>query len=205
MRESIKIQLPEDLSDITLEQSQKYISISGRDNLSDLDKTKKIVKLFTGLKTVEVDNMSIGDYESVILHIVSALNTEADFSSRFKLNGIEFGFIPNLDEITAGEYIDLTSSGTNPDSLHKTMAILFRPITSTDGFGSYEIEPYTASTKHQELMKKAPMNAVNGMMVFFCLLLKELQECTEKSTEALVEAARNNQTATLKNGVGTLV
>lgn len=205
MRESIKIELPENNSDITLEQSQKYISISSRDNLSDLDKTKKIVKLFTGLKTIEVDNMDISDYESVIVQIVSALNTESEFSSMFKLNGIEFGFIPNLDEITAGEYIDLTTSGTDTESLHKTMAILFRPITNKDGFGSYEIEPYTASSTHQELMKQAPMNAVNGMMVFFCLLLNELQECTKKSTEVLAEEARSKQVVTLRNGDGTLV
>ena len=204
MRESIKIQLPEDTSDITLEQSQMFMSISGRENLSDLDKTKRIVKMFTGLKTVEIDAMSIDDYESVIGQITLALNREAEFTQRFKLGGIEFGFIPNLDEMTAGEYIDLTSSGVKSETLHKTLAILFRPITKTDGFGHYDIEPYTASAKHIELMKKAPMNIVNGMLVFFCLLSKELEVSITKSMEEEVEEARSKQVITSLNGDGTL-
>jgi hypothetical protein len=202
MRESVKIQLPESNADITLEQSQRYLAITERDNLSELDKTKRIVKLFTGLKTNEVDAMSMTDYEGILTQIITALNTEVDFTQRFTLNGIEFGFIPNLDEMSAGEYIDLTASSVSPETLHKTMAILFRPITDRDGFGSYNIEPYTASTLHHDLMKHAPMNIVNGMLVFFCLLSKELQVCIVKSTEVLVEEARRKQVTTSLNGDG---
>ena len=72
MKESIKIKLPEDNSDITLEQSQKYINIAGRENLSDLDKTKRVVKMFTGLKTKEVYAM---DLSSTIAAVVAAALT----------------------------------------------------------------------------------------------------------------------------------
>ena len=96
MKESIKIQLPEDNSDITLEQSQKYLNIAGRENLSDLDKTKRVVKMFTGLKTKEVDAMDLSDYEGIVGQISVALNTEVDFTHTFTLGGIEFGFIPKM-------------------------------------------------------------------------------------------------------------
>jgi hypothetical protein len=185
--------LPEDNSDITLEQSQRYISIADRDNLSDLDKTKRIVKLFTGLKTKEVDAMSINDYEGIVSQITEALNTEAEFTHRFTLDGVEFGFIPNLDEMTTGEYIDLSASGVSADTLNKTMAILFRPVIKTDAFGNYEIEPYRADNKYNELMKQAPMNIVNGMLVFFCHLSNELKMCIQKSTEAIVEEVKRKQ------------
>ena len=196
MRESIKIQLPEDTSDITLAQSLRYISITQNDSLSDVDKAKKIVRLFTGLKTKEIDAMSIGDYEQVMIQVIEALSTEAKFSQKFKLNGIEYGFIPNLDSMTAGEYIDLTNLTKEEDSIHKTMAILFRPIVKRDGLGSYTIEPYRAESSYQEIMKHAPISAVNGMMVFFCLLLNELQVCMVKSTEGLTEEARRKQVTT---------
>jgi len=202
MKESITISLPENNSDITLEQSQRYLSIADRDNLSDLDKTKKIVKLFTGLKTKEVDAMSINDYEGIIKQITEALNTEVEFKHRFTLDGVEFGFIPNLDEMTTGEYIDLTSSGVGPEALHKTMAILFRPIIKADAFGNYEIEPYRASNKYKELMKQAPMNIVNGMLVFFCHLSNELQMCIRKSTEEVVEEVKKKQQDISKSGGG---
>ena len=204
MRESVDIQLPENISDITLEQSQRYLAIAERDNLSDIDKTKRVVKLFTGLKTKEVDAMSISTYEYVVGEILAALNTKAEFTQIFTLGGIEFGFIPNLDEMTAGEYIDLTSAGVSSETMHKLMAILFRPIIKNDGFGNYEIESYTASSKHNELMKQAPMNIVNGMLVFFCLLSNELEACITKSMEVKVEEVKSNPVATSLNGDGTL-
>mgnify|MGYP003657253422 FL=1 len=197
MKESINILLPEDSSDITVEQSQRYMSIADRDNLSDLDKTKRIVKLFTGLKT-----MSINDYEGIVSQITEALNTEAEFTHRFTLEGVEFGFIPNLDEMTTGEYIDLSASGVSADTLHKTMAILFRPVIKTDAFGNYEIDSYRADSKYNELMKQAPMNIVNGMLVFFCHLSNELQKCIRKSTEVIVEEVKRKQQDTLRSGDG---
>ena len=202
MKESVNILLPEDNSDITLEQSQRYMGIAERDNLSDLDKTKRIVKLFTGLKTKEVDAMSISDYEGIVKQITEALNTEVEFTQRFTLDGVEFGFIPNLDEMTTGEYIDLTSSGVSSDTLHKVMAILFRPVVKTDAFGHYEIESYRADNKYNELMKQAPMNIVNGMLVFFCHLSNELQKCIQKSMEEVVEEARKSQQDISKSGDG---
>ena len=202
MKESIKIKLPEDNSDITLEQSQKYINIAGRENLSDLDKTKRVVKMFTGLKTKEVDAMDLSDYEGIVGQISVALNAEAEFTHTFKLGGVEFGFIPNLDKISMGEYIDLTAAGVSSETLNKVMSILFRPITKKDGVGHYEIEPYSADNKYNELMKQAPMNIVNGMLVFFYHLSNELQDYTQKSMEEIQEEMKSKQVHTLKNGDG---
>ena len=203
MKESIKIQLPETIADITLDQSQRYLSIAESDTLSDIIKTKRIVKLFTGLKNKQVDAMTITDYETVINHITIALNTEVEFTQRFTLGGIEFGFVPNLDEITAGEYIDLTASGVSQDTLQHILAILFRPIVKEDKHGHYEVEAYTANTKHVDLMKQAPMNIVNGMLVFFCLLSNELEASILKSTGITVEEVRRKQVTTSPNGDGT--
>ena len=70
MKESIKITLPEDISDITLEQSQKYLSIVRREDISEFDKTKRIVVLFTGLKRRDVELMDVGDYDTTIKQII---------------------------------------------------------------------------------------------------------------------------------------
>ena len=203
MKESIKIQLPETIADITLDQSQRYLSIAESDTLSDIIKTKRIVKLFTGLKNKQVDAMTITDYETVINHITIALNTEVEFTQRFTLGGIEFGFVPNLDEITAGEYIDLTASGVSQDTLQHILAILFRPIVKEDKHGHYEVEAYTANTKHVDLMKQAPMNIVNGMLVFFCLLSNELEASILKSTGVDQVEVKRKQVTTSPNGDGT--
>ena len=202
MRRKIEIQLPEDISDITLEQSQKYLAIIKREDLSVIDKTRRIIILFTGLKRRDIDLVNIDDYDSIVTQINVALDLDVAFEHRFTLNDVEYGFIPKLDEITAGEYIDLASLGTSATNLHKVMAVLFRPVILSDAFGNYEIESYTANSEYADIMKQAPMNIVNGMLVFFCLLSSELQLHILKYTEALQEGVKLLQVITSKNGGG---
>ena len=203
MKESIKITLPEDISDITLEQSQKYLAIIRREDINQFDKTKRIVVLFTGLKRREVELIDVGDYDVIVKQINKALDLDVNFENKFTINGVEYGFIPKLDEITAGEYIDLSTYGTNPETLHKVMAVLFRPVILSDSFGNYEIESYTSNSEYAEIMRQAPMNAVNGMLVFFCLLSSELQIHTLKFIATVRAEARLKQVITSRNGVGT--
>tara|TARA_R110000765_G_scaffold159224_2_gene262991 strand:- start:307 stop:924 length:618 start_codon:yes stop_codon:yes gene_type:complete len=203
MNKDINIQLPEDISDITLEQSQKYLAIIRREDISIADKTKRIIVLFTGLKRREVDLIDLQDYDVIVNQINKALDLDVAFEHRFFLNGIEYGFIPNLDEITAGEYIDLSSYGDSPASLHKVLAIMFRPIILSDAFGNYEIETYSANSEYATRMKQAPMNIVNGMLVFFCLLSSELQIHTLKYIARVRAEAKLVRLITSRNGAGT--
>ena len=47
------------------------------------------------------------------------------------INGdeVEFGFIPKLDNISLGEFVDLDSYMSDWDNMHKAMAVLYRPVT----------------------------------------------------------------------------
>ena len=135
MRESVNIQLPEDISDITLEQSQRYLAIAERDNLSDIDKTKRVVKLFTGLKTKEVDAMSITTYEYVVGEILAALNTKAEFTQIFTLGGIEVKSIYSPAVISS-------KLGINPNSIPPNVNIC---VNSAFVFSAANISPTTYS------------------------------------------------------------
>lgn len=203
MQKDIKIQLPENIGDITLEQSQKYLAIVSREDIINIEKTKRIIKLFTGLNRKEVELIDIDSYNTIVAQINKALDSDVEFKHRFFLGAKEFGFVPNLDEITAGEYIDLSTYGTSPENLHKVMSVLFRPIVLDDSYDNYEIETYSANSEYAEIMKDAPMNIVNGMLVFFCLLSSELQLHILKSTEVAQAEARLLQVITSKNGAGT--
>ena len=202
MKDNIKISLPEDISDITLEQSQKYLAIIKRDDIDLNAKTKRIITLFTGLKRREVELIDISDYDSIVNQINKALDSDVEFKHRFTLNGVEYGFVPKLDEITAGEYIDLSSYSNSPDDLNKILAILFRPVILSDAFGNYEIESYTANSEYADIMTQAPMNIVNGMLVFFCLLSSELQIHTLKYIAKVQEAVNLRQAIISKSGAG---
>ena len=57
------------------------------------------------------------------------------------MGGVEYGFIPVLDDMTLGEYVDLDENFTDWDKMHKAMSVLFRPIKLKKG-DRYQIEEY---------------------------------------------------------------
>ena len=82
------------------------------------------------------------------------------------------------------------------------MAILFRPVTK-DSLGNYEIEVYNGTSRYADIMKKTPMNIVNGVMVFFYHLSKELEIHILKCSRG--EQVRDKRLlTTLQNGDGML-
>ena len=89
------------------------------------------------------------------------------------MNDIEYGFIPSLEELTLGEYIDLEAGLKETKDLHKAAAVMFRPI-SRRFKELYDIEPYQQGTKAWELMKGAPIDVISSAVVFFYNLGNEL-------------------------------
>ena len=202
MTETISILVPENIADITLDQYVKFEALRAReDTLTEQGMIERVISLFTGIKKQDVKKLVHKDYEGLMAQIIAACEQSVEFEERFMLDGVEYGFIPNLDEITTAEYVDLSTIGMQLEDMHKIMAILFRRITEEDSFGNYEVLPYSHNKENDEVMRACPMNIVNGSLVFFWSLSRELKEAIQKSTKALEE--RNKPQAILKNGVGT--
>ena len=62
------------------------------------------------------------------------------------------------------------------------MAVLYRPVTSEDAFGSYNIEKYNGTEKYAEVMKEMPLSIVNGVLFFFLNLGEELENYIQRYT-----------------------
>ena len=199
---NVKVNLPESIEDITLNQYQKYIALTKREDLDDLSFNKRLISIFTNLKFRDVERISFKDYEVIVAQILVALSQEVEFKDIFVLNDVEFRFIPNLDEITMAEYVDLSTHGMEVESLHKVMAVLFRPVKGTDPFGNYTIEHYNGTSQYAEAMKFMPLSIVNGALVFFYNLSKELRSHIQRSTQVLREKVKRQQDSSA-NGDGT--
>lgn len=196
----MKILLPENSNDITLLQYQKYYDLLQREGLDEYQFNIRKLQIFTGLKPNEIEALEQKDIKEMLEQIELALNSPVEFTDRFTIEGIEFGFVV-LDKVTGGEYFDLSKYGDNVETLHNLMAILFRPIKEKDGLGNYSIQPYNGTTEWAELMKLTPMNVVNGALFFFVNLSNELVNYTLRYMEE--EQVREKSQATiLKNGVG---
>lgn len=176
----MKITIPETLKDITLGQFQKYNELIKREDLSDIELNKRKIHLFTGLDYNSVSNIKQYDAKEILDTIDKALNQTVEFEPRFMMGGIEFGFVPNLDDITQGEFIDISTYGTDVETMHQLMAVLFRPIKKKDLLGNYEIIPYEGTKQYANIMQAMPMHIVNGALVFFSSLANELILYTQK-------------------------
>lgn len=177
MEQSIKLLLPENQSEITVGQYMQFVALSKRkDELNDYQLNKRKIKLFTGLTMREVDLIALTDFDSILAQIDKALDEEAKFESKFEMGGIKYGFIPNLNNIKAKEWVDLTEYQGKVDELHKLMAILFRPITKEVKGNGYSIKNYTGTDEYAEVMRGMPLSIASGGLGFFLTLQNELQD-----------------------------
>jgi hypothetical protein len=178
----MEVIVPENISDITLQQFQQYNKLIKNEGLEANELNKRLLSIFTNLKHKQIDKIKVTDYDSLLSDINTALNKDAEFKSTFTLDGIEFGFITNFDDITSKEWFDLNLyKADDISNYHKLMAIIFRPIISKDNFGNYKLETYNGTAKYSDKMKYTPMNIVNGALVFFSSLANELSNHIKKS------------------------
>jgi hypothetical protein len=111
--------------------------------------------------------------DRTLLEVMQILNDKPDFIHRFTYKGVEYGFIPNLNDITTGEFIDLDEYIKDGKQLHKIAAILYRPIIKSSG-KLYDIEKYEGTSKYAEIMMGVDYKVVLGALVFFWNLGRSL-------------------------------
>lgn len=170
----MKVTIPTELSEIKLSQYQKFLKIL-KDNEESEFLSLKMIEIFCGVSLNVANSMKRKDLMESTSIIGGLFNKIPSLVKTFTLDGIEFGFIPNLDEISSGEYMDLDTYSTVPDweEMHKVLAILYRPIERKSG-GKYLIEPYESSAKYSELMKDIPLDIALSAIVFFYRLGNDL-------------------------------
>ena len=172
----IELTIPTTLNDIKLAQYQKFLSIA-KDNEESEFLQQKMVQLFCGIDLKDVAQIRYKDVAEITANINNLFTKDNQFIQRFKMGGVEFGFIPNLDEMSTGEYMDLDTYITDWDTMHNAMAVLYRPITNKLG-NKYQIEEYKGSVTYADVMRHAPLDVVLGAMVFFYTLGNDLLKST---------------------------
>lgn len=181
----LKINIPEALNEITLNQYQKWLKIAEGKQL-DTFLQQKMVEIFCNIPLKQVLQIKAIDVDNICNELNKLFTQDSKFINKFNLNDLEFGFIPKLDEMTFGEYVDLDNYISDWQLMHKAMGVLFRPITYKRK-GKYLIEDYESSDKYD--MKNITLDIVLGSLVFFYDLKNELRKAiltylaTQKETE----------------------
>ena len=132
-----------------------------------------MIEIFCGIRGDHVLLMRATDINSIVQILTEMLNKTPKLQTMFKMKGTQYGFIPKLDDMSFGEYIDLDTFIGDWDNMHRAMNVLYRPITNQYG-DKYNVEDY--SVDNAEKMKDMPMSAVLGSIVFFYNLGMDLSK-----------------------------
>tara|TARA_R110000822_G_scaffold80577_3_gene191975 strand:- start:2248 stop:2877 length:630 start_codon:yes stop_codon:yes gene_type:complete len=168
----LKVVVPSRMEEITLEQYQRFLNECSDEKLKEDAIALKMLEIFCGVPPAKAYSYKMSDVFNICDQINKCLNEKPPLISRWKYKDLELGFIPQLDDMTFGEYVDVDTYIVDWDQMHKAMAVLYRPVKQQFK-GSYEVEEYKGDAYH-ELMKSMPLSLVMGCMLFFWSLEKDL-------------------------------
>ena len=194
----VKVKIPTTQADIKLSQYQKFIKDTEESEDLNLIKRKK-VECFCNLPENVVLQLKAKEVDEIVSTIDKALDEKHELQLKIRVDGVEYGFIPNLsDSISFGEEIDLEEYMKDVQTYDKAMAVMYRPITYKKS-DTYLIKEYTA----QEPALDLPLNIVTGAVFFFRNLLLTLEIAIKNFIKA--QAKTDKRLSTLEvNGVGIL-
>jgi hypothetical protein len=191
-------------SDVTLEKWMKLIDSKTK---SSTEEAVVTLQTLTDMPKKIIKALSVKDV-AMLMNKLAQLQSKAGsvLLKTFKINGVEYGMHPNLDEITLGEYADIETYIKDgiEKNMPEIMAVLFRPITERNG-DVYTIEAYDGqiSIRAEEIKKMSSVQVQNALVFFWhfgSVLLEILPSCL---TEQIQEIAKQLQMETSqKDGDG---
>jgi hypothetical protein len=186
----MELRLPHRWSDLTLGELQ--VMMTSENHLER-------ISICTGQSVEKLRTMPQKLIEAATAHLDQLLTQEtARFEKVLEIGGKRFGFVPDWDAFTAGEWIDLeTYLEDFWKNAHKVMSVLFREVTYELG-EKYEVKKYTAK-EDASLFEEMPADLVSGTLLFFWTTRNELLLDMKSSLLEVAEAAIRSA----KNGGGT--
>ena len=168
----VEVYIPDTLSEITLGQYQKYLKIQS-ENEDENFLAIKMIEIFCGLRGDTIMAMKAKSIKDITTILSNMFTEKPHLVKEFKMNGRTYGFIPKLEDMSFGEYIDLDTYIGDSDNLHRAMAVLYRPIKQKYD-EKYLIEDYQG--EESDIMKSMPMDAVLSSILFFYHLGMDLSQ-----------------------------
>tara|TARA_R110001606_G_scaffold72466_1_gene166904 strand:- start:3499 stop:4143 length:645 start_codon:yes stop_codon:yes gene_type:complete len=162
--------IPEKWTQVKLGDYQNYMEQS-KDVTDAVTLNLLTISCFTGIPYEKVEKIRKGDVDVVLGEFKKLLNKKMNTTLNMiiEIDGVDYGFNPNLKDMTLGEFVDLDNHLEDAwKNMHIIMAILYRPITSKKK-KKYSIEEYNGvDMKRAETFRdKLSIATVNGASSFF--------------------------------------
>lgn len=200
MKQTLTIEIPTSWRDITLE---TYLKMQGElENYRD-DEEAQIAIMLLHLCNIQPEylkGLSADSYNLLKAKLSQFVSPDGIELERFiTIDGVEYGFEPNLSKMAYGAYADITQWDTISIDKNwaKIMSVLYRPVTKKKG-DKYQIESYTGDIK-PELFMNIDMQTHWGTLFFFLNLQMDLLNATQKYLKGM-ELPHNIKSTLEKSG-----
>lgn len=218
----IKLQLtiPQSMADITLGQYQEYLKVleglkkdkkEGEEELTqgEIDfLNKKSLQIFCGVDLKDAYKLPLTAFLVALEKVQECFKEKTPLIREFVLRDSEgreqmMGFIPNLEKMSFGEYVDLDTFISDWSNMHKAMAVLFRRKSHVSK-ELYKIADYEEDTVelYADAMKLMPVNIAMGALVFFYRLGMKLADATVSYLQNHQELSNQFRESLPNGGVG---
>ena len=211
----LTITYPDSWADIKYSQYMNYFkqvrSYEGTDQFERISLEAAAIH-FCNVPTELLYSLPEDNLHKVKTHLQTLFSTAPDtpLTNMFQVDETNYGFIPSLDDMTYGEYLDLANycdTKSMWDNMPIIMSILYRPVNKQLG-KQYTIQPYTGTNDDRiELFKHVlTMDVVFGATGFFLALQAELLTGTLTYSMEILKQKGDKQTLAvvedlLQNGV----
>jgi hypothetical protein len=201
MKQEIKIEVPTKWSAVTL---SKYLALR-----KDLDTyageeeaiTACLFHHLCNFPLEYIQQLNIDTYIAIRQDLISFFNNvDLPLQKFITIDGVEYGFEPDLSRMAYGAYVDISKYETFEinEKWAEIMSILYRPLIKKTG-KIYDIKAYDGNIDGEKFMD-VPMDVHFGTLFFLKTLLKDLLKDTQKSLTGLTGLPQNIKSVLERNG-----
>ena len=173
--------------DVTLE---KWVKLITFEKLSSTQEAMEVLAVLTDMPKKLIRELGIQDVANIMSRVTDLQREKkVRLKQIFELEGKQYGFHPNLEDLTLGEWADIETfmeQGLD-NNMHNIMAVLFRPILEIEN-DAYIIEAYDGNIAvRAEKFKKMSAEQVKSALVFFWSFANVLSTTLLSSLKALLK------------------
>lgn len=175
MKQTLTLQIPTSWKDVTLKQ---YLALQADMEAYRDDEEAQVALMLhhlCGLEAQYIKGLSVESYMKLKSRLKEFISPSTIDLERFiTIDGVEYGFEPNLSNMAYGAYADITQYDTITIDKNwpKIMSILYRPVVNKKG-SMYSIKPYDGEIDEQRWLN-VNMELHWGALFFFVHLQMDL-------------------------------
>jgi len=163
-------------SDVTLE---TWLQLIDFETGTKTEEATETIAALSDIPKKLIKELALSDV-ALLMSKIGELQAKQDTTLKriIEINGVEYGFHPDLNKITLGEYADVESFMSNgvESNLPELMAVLYRPVKLKKN-DIYIIDAYDGDiTMRTEEMRLMKAEQVQSSLFFFYNLGKVLSE-----------------------------